>query len=614
MRFNRALRRWRWTPLAAILAAAACEHGDVNRLVTVDGDTVILRITLSPGGGAPTGTRVVNRFLSTAFDTSLADAFGRSSNNPSMRGADPNGFGYTSGTRPQPVFFASGVRNSVTDKYRPALISDSARATTFYNSPSPVAYIVQAAHPFNGPFWEFWFNLDRLETGKRYTWGMARYAVQQNGALDIAERLLTGNVAAPDSLFFRAGDFTPGGYLGTTNYGEDCATSPAAIAGANPYLLGSDVDAGGIEWDVTICQGAVWSTDFNQTNTPVPTNRAGSLNTNQYNFLVVWEAADAAGNPDYTKPVLRVQIGPLITAAGQVINNAFAPLPSAGQTPAQLALLPGSTSRPDSVTITATNLPMLANASYQVWFTKAGFDSAALATGRFDRLVNNVIVDSNLSTNSFGGDTAAATYRMKIDFGNYSTLAGFTNVVLAIAPAGASTTTLPATQPIWATMAGNKLPGAAAPPLAANMTFGNFDNGGAALARWAPAGTGVGGIAGRRIDVQVLHLLRPPVGFFYNAYLRNQGDTIPLRDLGPITSPFPDYASLLDADLTAGGTVNTVEIVESAVRVEAQSTTELCRYGTIEVRLEPRLKAAQTASTIIALTGDTRYPSLERCQ
>lgn len=81
-----------------------------------------------------------------------------------------------------------------------------------------------------------------------------------------------------------------------------------------------------------------------------------------------------------------------------------------------------------------------------------------------------------------------------------------------------------------------------------------------------------------------------------------------------MTSPFPDYASLIDADLNTGGTVNAVEIVESAVRVQAQVDVELCGYDKIDVRLEPKLKAPQTVSRAIAISGDTRYPSVGRCQ
>ena len=153
-------------------------------------------------------------------------------------------------------------------------------------------------------------------------------------------------------------------------------------------------------------------------------------------------------------------------------------MPAAGLTAAQQALLTGATSRPDTVTMTATNLAPLTNASYQVWFTKGGTTSAALATGRFDRLVNNVVVDSNLSTNSFNPavtDTAGSVYRMKIDFAAYSTLAAFDAGVLVVAPAGGSTTVLPAVQPLWAGVS-NKLPGQAAPALSSALTFGNFDN------------------------------------------------------------------------------------------------------------------------------------------
>ena len=93
MRLTRTLRMMRWAPLAAVVAIAACEHGDVNQIVTLDGDTLILNISMSTqfGGGVPTGTRSVNRFLATAFDTSFADAFSRATTTPANFRADPSG-------------------------------------------------------------------------------------------------------------------------------------------------------------------------------------------------------------------------------------------------------------------------------------------------------------------------------------------------------------------------------------------------------------------------------------------------------------------------------------------------------------------------------------------
>lgn len=627
MRLTRTLRMMRWAPLAAVVATAACEHGDINQLVSLDGDTIILNISMSTqfAGGTPTGTRAVNRFLATAFDTSFADAFSRSSTNPASYFIDPAGAAcYGTSTA---LVIPSGQAKVLTyqspNRYLPALayqvtMQDACGGGQATN------LIVPKGHPGNGAgnlVWEFWFDFSGATASTRYVMGVARYALQQRGALDIAELLLTGTVTQPDTLVFQAGDFNPGGKKSRDRFTTSC-TSVNVIhptAGANPHLLGGDTAVGGgVDLDQTVCAttGEAWS-GLGTATSPVPANNNTGLGTNQYNFFVIWEALPDS-TPDYAKPVFRAQIGPLPTTAGAIVNNSYGPLPPAALTAAQQALLTGATSRPDTVTLTANNLAPLANASYQFWFTKTGTDSVALATGRFDKLVNNVIVDSNLSATSFNGDTTAATYRLRLDFSAYSTLAGFNSVVLAVAPAGSGTTALPAAQLMW-TGISNKLAGQAAPTLSAAMSFGNFDNGGAARAVWAPAGLGVGGVFGRTLDVQVTHLLRPPVGMYYNAYLRNNTSGAVL-DLGPITAPFPDYASLLDADLNATGTVNAVEIVLSAVRVQAQADTDLCGYDRIDVRLEPKTRVAgpftlvQEASRIIAVSGASPYPSLPRCQ
>ncbi len=641
MRLNRALRLLRWMPVAAVVAAAACEHGDVNQLITLDGDTLILNVSMSTqfAGGVPAGTRVVNRFLATAFDTSLADAFTRSSTSAANLRADPNGTACYGAT--QLIHFAATKVSTYTPpaRYLPAITAPA----TAYNvgCGGATAYIVQGGHPGNGTgntVWEFWQELQGVTAGTRYVMGLARYALEQRGALDIAEILLTGAVTQPDTLVFRTGDFVPGGRKAVPTFTTSCANANIVqpVAGANPHLLASGVaSAGGtVSLDQTACSNtaSAWFNGLGNANSPVPANGTTALGTRQYNFLVVWEAL-ADSTPDYTKPVYRVQIGPVMTTAGVVINNGFAPVPAAGLTAAQQALLTGATSRPDTVTMTATNLAPLTNASYQVWFTQGGTTSAALATGRFDRLVNNVVVDSNLSTDSFNPavtDTAGSVYRMKIDFAAYSTLAAFDAGVLVVAPAGGSTTVLPAVQPLWAGVS-NKLPGKAAPALSSALTFGNFDNGGASSFRWAPVGNGTGGVFGRSLDVQVYRLQRPPVGYYYNAYLRNSISGA-MWDLGTITGPFPDYATLIDADVNATGPVNEREVVQAAFRWQDTSTiqdtvltgntsqgdfgagttvpatwnTTVCQYDLIQVRLEPKTRAVTAPTVTIQGTNPRR--------
>lgn len=620
MRLTRSLRMLRWPPLAALVALAACEHGDANQLVSIGGDTLILNVsmTTSTAGGLPGGSSAVNRFLATAFDTSFADAFNRSSTNPASYFPDP-ALGACYGTTP--LIVPSGQAKVLTyqspNRYLPALayqvtMEDACGGGQATN------LIVPKGHPGNGAgnlVWEFWFDFSGATASTRYVMGVARYALQQRGALDIAEILLTGAVTEPDTLVFRTGDFNPGGKTSRDRFTTSC-TSVNVIhptAGANPHLLGSDTTrSGSVDLDQTVCAttGEAWS-GLGTATSPVPANNNTGLGTNQYNFFVIWEALPDS-TPNYAKPVFRAQIGPLPTTAGAIVNNSYGPLPPAALTAAQLALLTGATSRPDTVTVDMSNLAQLASGSaYQVWFVKGGTDSAAKATGNVYKIVGGVAVDSQLNASEFNADTTTgASWRIRIDYGQYASLAAFNTVVLTIASASGST--LPSSQPLWSGVS-SKSAGQPAPALTATMSFGTFDAGGANKAVWGLTGRGEGGTAGRNLDITVSHVVRPPVGFFYNAYLRNTTTGAAL-DLGPITGLFPDYASLVDADINATGTVNAVEVVQAMFRYRASSETELCGYDRIELRMEPKLKASGIIGPLVALGGTIPYPDLERCE
>src|SRR3990172_4714447 len=211
MRLNRALRMLRWTPAAAIIAGAACQHGDVNSVVTLDGDTIIsnINLTTAGAGNAPSATRTVS-FFSLSFDTAFTDAFDRTS-------------AITPGTYPVLPLTACGGRfgdvpiiyptTSVAATYTPPArylpaVVGSASLVDLSGCGQAVGFIVQGAHPANGrgnTVWSFEYDLVGLTPNTRYVMGLARYAVTQRGSLDIPEILLTGAVTQPDTLVFLAG-------------------------------------------------------------------------------------------------------------------------------------------------------------------------------------------------------------------------------------------------------------------------------------------------------------------------------------------------------------------------------------------------------------------------
>src|ERR1041384_3081529 len=363
--------------VAGVLAGA-CAHNDVVETITRDGSNTIVAVNTTPAAATfPGGSSLINRFL-VVIDTSVPDAFGRSSANPANFRATPDGC-Y------DPSIYPSGAVTSYTppNRLKPAIIPVSgtrvAQAYSQYGGgfANTIDYIASGDNSCNGStFWEIWYDVRRLKANTRYIMGLARYALSQNGSLDWAEMGIAAPVTAPDSLSSRVGDVNPQGRKKNGAYvGCSSANVVQPVAGANPLLIGGATSAlagadTAIEIDQTICDtNGVWSHTMVAPNSPIPANNNTALGPNQYNFLVIWQAL-ADSTPDYTKPVYREQIGPLINAAGHVINKSYAPFPLPSAPPVS------ATARADTVTATFTNLVPLNSGVYQLWLGRSGRGSA----------------------------------------------------------------------------------------------------------------------------------------------------------------------------------------------------------------------------------------------
>jgi len=591
--------------IALAVLLAACEHSEVTDLIARDGATTIPAIDLNTGaaGGFLSGTRATNRFLASGtFDTSVANAFSRTTANPPYFRLDVNGY---YGTATSLVYFpnAPGIAAwTPPTAYLPTM-APAGYAGTGGFAPNAVAYIVQAGHPGNGAgntVWEFWYEVHGLAADTRYVMGLARYAVQQRGALDISEMLLTGVVTQPDSLVFPTGDFSEAGKTTNTVYTTNCASVNIVqpVAGANPHLLGGATSdpTGYAEFDQTACANAAaaWG-NLGTNKSPVAPNTGAALTNVQYNFIVVWEADAADSTPNYDKPVFRVQIAPLLTTTGQVVNNSYAPFPTAALTTAQLALLPGATASPDTILVTANGLvPLAAGNAYQVWITTAA-GGAAKVTGRVVRLNAGVVVDTLADVNEFNMGAGMDGARMEFDFLPYRA-DPYNAAIVAVAAAGAGT--LPASQPLWTTMVTQKVPGGPVPSLSSNLIFGSF-NGGSGPRPFGAAGTGTGGIFGTELREDVLRIPRPPIGYQYEGWLiSSSGATTPLS-LGPILTPFPDLQPLTDADISTDPPLSGVEITQAAVRYLATDAAFYCAWDRVQVRVGPKNGAGNLPPTIL---------------
>ncbi|MBI1966733.1 MAG: hypothetical protein HYS40_01975 [Gemmatimonadetes bacterium] len=612
----------------ALGAAAvwACAHDDPATVIVRDGAEAIAIIDLTTGGagGFPGGTRVTNTFLLSGFDTAQVDAFARATVNPPdyrMNSAINCGFWTT------PLIYppgAAAVANyTAPARYLPA-ITGTARIIDISGCGTAVDYIVEGGNPGNGfDAWEVWHEFDGLgPTGTRYVEGFVRYALQQRGALDVAELLQTGAVTQPDSLVFLAGDFNPAGRKARDAY-VTCASASVVrpTDGANPQLLGSDTSRSGrVVLDQTACSDAtsIWTSGWNSARAPVPQNNNTAFKPNQYNFFVVWEALPDS-TPNYAKPIYRYQMGPLLTTTGRVVNNGYGPIPKAALTASQLVLLPGGIGRADTVKFTANNLvPLQSGTTYQMWVVQAGTATAQRVNGRAIRLNGTTVVDTVPDT-EFNLTSAMTGARVEFDFDTASAVAAYDQAVLAIGAAG--TGSLPATQPMWALII---KPAGQAGAASVATTFGSF-NSGTGTVRFAAAGSGTGGVFGLEVREDVKRLRRPALGYFYEAWLLHSSDPTARLSLGTLRAPYPDQNTLLtDADVMTDLPLSGAELTRAAVRYVAGNYGEFCeiasiagtppdttvaaKYDLLQVRLTPKTAVPGTLSPTIVLSGGAALP------
>ncbi|HET7790539.1 MAG TPA: hypothetical protein VFK78_07050 [Gemmatimonadales bacterium] len=552
-------------------AALACSHDDpVLTPFSRDGNDTIAIVTLAAtGGGFPTG-----KYGSiSAFDTSITDAFGRGTTNPPYFMADPKaGVCYSS----NPLIYEphKNVKTYVgPHMFLPALAYDVTLDDV--GCGDAVGYIIPASQGDDGgAVWEIWHDWTTpAPDGTRYISGFVRYALVQRGALDPADVLLNGSVTANDSLVFMAGDFNPAGRKDDSQFHSSCTTSQhIPTGGPNPILLGGGTSGGGgADIDQTICANGAgadtnWANGLGAPNSPVPANNATRLGPNQYNFFVIWEAL-ADSTPDYTKPVYRFQMGPLVDINGNVINNANAPIPTPpALTHNQLLALPGSApARPDSVWMVFSNVKHLASGAYQAWLVNSDSGTAGMLA-EFNPAAGATRDSIQIP---FKGTTVASAH-------------AWNNMVLAVqATAGASSLPARPSEPLWGKFVTPHAQGTTA-YFAGNMRFGSFDNGAADSTAFLAGGTGTGGFFGLEFDQDLTRLPRPPLGYEYEGWLTSSSDTSKYINTGVLRGPGPSYVSLAGADTMTALPVSGNEVTEAIMRFTAGTYAAYCKIGAID--------------------------------
>jgi hypothetical protein len=560
-----------------LLLASGCARTDQNALVIVGTDSVVTvaPLAIPSFGTEPGGSATANLLELVDFDPAALDAFGRS--NPPFRRNDWPFF-RSSGYWRWGNFDGDGIGwgASSTDPRLPAL-TQAAELTYDLN------YIAQKGR-FADEGYDIYFVLDGVGTaGTDYIIGLERNQLTVNGALDAEQVLLGQTVDQPDELSWLGG--SPGG--DHTRRADLFNTSNPYLAerDANPYIIGI-ITGGGAGTTVVdavvdcvdVTGAEIWNcgaTDTNQSMSMVAPNQSVRHTFPNYNYITIWER-NPDGTPNYSRPLLRNQLGVDLSALGGPINNSYAPFPRAALSDPELALGTGAISRPDSVTFSLDYIKELAGTSvYQVWAINASGTYTQL-----DFMYTPPGGTASLATSFKGG---VGTHTIMLEYPDDAT-----HIVYSIEGAPTPGPSPSTAQMLWAS---GLQPAGDSKSTSLDVMFGTFQE----SRTWAISGLGGGGLLGTQVRYLYDQLPRPPVGYKFVGWLAS-GDTLftRLADATYTTPPQDGYQELTNADVdqSISSLVQETMILESMTRICLTSGDTNCvdinDYDTFFLALEPK--------------------------
>lgn len=592
--------------------------------------------------GFPGGDLTIDRFTLAEFDTTVADAFGRkvTGNRPFFAAAGTRfGAGWN---------FRGFDRNSTSDPRLPALVEDDARIIP--SGAAPGEFVIGSpnevgAAGFHNPF------LDGLIVGLKpsttYVVALFRYGITINGQLDASLVARGKPIDAPDQLVPVGG--TPKGDPSVL-----IVSFPTIIfmqKDANPFVLGRFVtDANGEgAFDVVVrSRTAAGETIlFTTTSSNPPTSSFDSslvarnddtpTTFPRYNYLVILEgpaadATDAADNPQ----ALRIQIAQdFLAGTGATVNNGYGSFPRPF-TIRQLIDAPGGAGRPDSISITFTNLDALGSGKWQLWLSNRDKSPVPVtpAVGTYQKIQiireldpitgevlseRDEIVETVENTSTFTGEAGLIKHRMLVgDAGKGATdsVGFFTDAFLTLEPQPGGAAPSPA-RVLWFQYTDqNETPENFFDDASAGgkLLFGTFDPENPARSRAFAArdmaqSSGLGGVRDEEVSVDLRNLPRPPAGMFYEGWLL--GPDGAAVSMGSITGLPPDTVSLFDADadppppgVTATGIrfANARVLLSSPADILAQEGDQfVAKLDQFVLSLEPKIGAATRGPTTVML-------------
>lgn len=582
--------------LAAVAAfgALGCRE-DRETMMPIVGDTIFpFGVDLQLARGMPAGSQAIMDFQVAAADTTIPNAFERATGE----------FFYYS---PNSYVIDPAGKNMTADPRLPAL------GGLGTESVDPAAACYVGAPDFWGGTggWDFWCFLAGLKPATDYTMMLVRHSTTINGGLDIAELGITGAVATPDALSPLGG--SPGGYpTELCDFDPSRPTFTTGVTGTqNPLVLGyvTSDDQGLATFDCLVGSGGFWKAGAGvltvPDSAPFGPNDFTAFGLPRYNYVVIVEGTGTVADPVPTGDrVLRFQVAVDLDASGNPINNGLAPF---SLTKEEVLAAGCCAGKVGELTVAFTNLPEVAS-TYQVWLHNAETGEFFSPTGTFT------------ATNADGETMATATdvqsFNTQDDWINtFNTTnpesGDYTHAFLSVESAPASAPS--ATQLLWAQY--TDMAGAPTDPFAwsfimtAGMEFGTYAAGGVA-SPFAYGGVGRGGFYGSEARVNFVNVPRPPVGYYYEAWLvPAAGEPV---NIGPLTGPYPEYAALTDLDVAVDPpefVVNDI-ILQSTTRAIATTANNLLDaygnpmwYDFSEYRLTLTLKDAAPGMPLATALG-----------
>lgn len=608
---------------ALILALGACAREDANRglVFSPDSSALVVPLAAPPFNLTPSGDGSVNTLELISFDPTAIDAFGRSTLRTAKNSWPHWNYWYGAGefSFGDVLGLEQGFETAQQDPRLPKLTGDQADFSYDY------MFLFMEGNGFgigNNWFGEYCC----APPGENFVLGIVRYGLQINGELD-AQQILQGQpVDQPDSLFLLGG--TPKG--DPTVPANIFATYPNPGPDANPLIIGAapscplampyegtcagqGYDDGTIVIDVVVQSATaggsqIWESGTNPTGALsfMAPNNLQRYTFPQYNYLVIWHA-NPDGSPDYSRPLVRVQLGVDLSSFGGPINNAFAPFPTAALSDAQLALGNGALSRPDSLKVRFANLKQLKDPSvYKLWALMDDGSTQALdfVFAQIKPLAEgeDTLVAPTVASSFKGGE---GLQEVNAKFPDNATHV-FLTVESSDNPSSPSSV-----QPLW--VKALQEPGNSK-SLSLSADFGTFGLNKAADQRtWGLGGAGKGALFGNELRILFSDLPRPPVGYQYVGWL-SSGDTAFARlPDATFTSPPPNYVVLdkADVDASISPVIKPETILEAMSKFCLRKQEAGCSgpfahtppYTGFTLTLEPKAGTQTTPAPTSVLTG-----------